>query len=144
MMDKTLGYWHFWITAIAAYGVFFPMHFIGLAGLPRRYYSNTAFPLFDDLSDVNVVITIFALIGGASQIIFLVNFFMSIYRGKVATQNPWDSTTLEWTTPVEHIHGNWPGKIPEVHRWAYDYSKPGHEEDFIMQDVPLKEGEEES
>ena len=144
MMDKTLGYWHFWITAIAAYGVFFPMHFIGLAGLPRRYYSNTAFPLFDDLSDVNVVITMFALLGGASQIIFLVNFFMSIYKGKKATQNPWKSTTLEWTTPVEGIHGNWPGKIPTVERWAYDYSKPGHDEDFVMQTEPLKDGEEES
>jgi len=144
MMDKTLGYWHFWITAIAAYGVFFPMHFIGLAGLPRRYYTNTAFPLFDDLSDVNVVITLFALLGGIAQIIFLVNFFMSIFKGKDAVQNPWKSTTLEWTTPVERIHGNWPGKIPSVERWAYDYSKPGHDVDFVMQDVPLKEGEEES
>jgi cytochrome c oxidase subunit 1 len=144
MMDKTLGYWHFWITAIAAYGVFFPMHFIGLAGLPRRYYSNTAFPLFDDLADVNIVITIFAIIGGIAQVIFLVNFFMSIYKGKTAVQNPWKSTTLEWTTPVEGIHGNWPGKIPSVERWAYDYSKPGYDEDFVMQDVPLKEGEEES
>lgn len=144
MMDKTLGYWHFWITAIAAYGVFFPMHFIGLAGLPRRYYSNTAFPLFEDLADVNIVITLFAILGGLAQIIFLINFFLSIYRGKKATQNPWNSTTLEWTTPVEGIHGNWPGKIPSVERWAYDYSKPGYEEDFVPQNVPLKEGEEES
>tara|TARA_B100000809_G_scaffold22902_1_gene20089 strand:+ start:58318 stop:60069 length:1752 start_codon:yes stop_codon:yes gene_type:complete len=144
MMDKTLGYWHFWITAIAAYGVFFPMHFIGLAGLPRRYYSNTAFPLFDDLSNVNIVITLFAILGGASQVIFLVNFFMSIFRGKEAVQNPWKSTTLEWTTPVEGIHGNWPGKTPTVQRWAYDYSKPGYDVDFVPQDVPLKEGEEES
>jgi heme/copper-type cytochrome/quinol oxidase subunit 1 len=68
MMNKTLGYWHFWITAIAAYGVFFPMHFIGLAGLPRRYYTNTAFPYFNDLADINIVITMFALLGGAAQI----------------------------------------------------------------------------
>ena len=150
MMNKTLGYVHFWITAIAAYGVFFPMHFIGLAGLPRRYYTNTNFPLFDDLANVNQVMTIFALIGGVAQIVFLVNYFMSIYKGKVATQNPWRSNTLEWTTPVEHIHGNWPGEIPEVHRWPYDYSKVDENgdfifgEDYIMQTVPLKEGEQES
>ncbi len=144
MMNKTLGYWHFWLTAIAAYGVFFPMHFIGLAGLPRRYYSNTAFPIFDDLSDINVVITMFAIFGGLAQLIFIANFFFSIFNGKKAEQNPWNSTTLEWTTPVEHIHGNWPGEIPEVHRWAYDYSKPGHDTDFVQQTVPLKDGEEES
>ena len=120
------------------------MHFIGLAGLPRRYYSNTAFPLFDDVADVNIVITLFAILGGAAQIIFLANFFISIYKGKKAEQNPWKSNTLEWTTPVEHIHGNWPGEIPHVKRWAYDYSKPGHSEDFVPQNIPLMEGEEES
>ena len=90
------------------------MHFIGLAGLPRRYYRNTAFPMFDDVADTNVVITMFAIIGGIAQMIFLANFFISIYRGAKATQNPWKSNTIEWTTPVEHLHGNWPGKIPEV------------------------------
>jgi len=144
MMNKALGYWHFWLTMIAAYGVFFPMHFIGLAGLPRRYYMNTAFPYFDDLSDINVVITMFAILGGLAQLIFLANFFYSIYKGKKASQNPWNATTLEWTTPVEHIHGNWPGELPTVQRWAYDYSKPGADVDFIMQTVPLREGEEES
>lgn len=141
MMNKTLGYWHFWITMIAAYGVFFPMHFIGLAGLPRRYYTNTAFPLFDDLADVNIIITLFAILGAVAQIIFLVNFFKSIYKGKKASQNPWNATTLEWTTPVEHIHGNWKGKIPSVERWAYDYSNPHHEKDFVMQTEPLKKDE---
>ncbi|MFV0566632.1 MAG: cbb3-type cytochrome c oxidase subunit I [Flavobacteriaceae bacterium] len=141
MLNKNLGYIHFWITAICAYGVFFPMHFIGMAGLPRRYYTNSNFPLFDDLANVNVVITIFAIIGGIVQIVYLYNFFGSIFFGKKATQNPWKSTTLEWTTPVEHIHGNWPGEIPHVYRWAYDYSKPGHDEDFVPQNVPLKEGE---
>jgi len=141
MLNKNLGYVHFWVTAICAYGVFFPMHFIGLAGLPRRYYTNTNFPLFDDLQNVNVLITTFALIGGAFQLVFLYNFFTSIFYGKKAVQNPWKSNTLEWTTPVEHIHGNWPGEIPEVHRWPYDYSNPGHDEDFVPQTVPMKEGE---
>jgi cytochrome c oxidase subunit 1 len=142
MLNKNLGYVHFWVTAICAYGVFFPMHFIGLAGLPRRYYTNTNFPLFDDLQNVNVLITVFALIGGAFQLVFLYNFFSSIFYGKRTVQNPWKSNTLEWTAPIEHIHGNWPGAIPEVHRWPYDYSKPGHEEDFVPQNVPMKEGEE--
>jgi len=142
MMNKNLGYVHFWVTAVAAYGVFFPMHFIGMAGLPRRYSTNSAFPLFDDLQNVNVIITMFAIIGSAFQLLFLWNFFYSIFYGKKAEQNPWRSNTLEWTAPVEHIHGNWPGALPEVHRWPYDYSKPGADDDFIPQTVPMKEGEE--
>jgi len=142
MLNKNLGYVHFWVTTVCAYGVFYPMHFIGLAGLPRRYYTNTNFPLFDDLQNVNVLITLFALVGGAFQLVFMYNFFRSIFFGQRATQNPWKSTTLEWTTPVEHIHGNWPGEIPHVYRWPYDYSKPGHDTDFVPQTVPMKEGEE--
>ncbi|NER18112.1 cytochrome c oxidase subunit I [Spongiivirga citrea] len=143
MMNKNMGYVHFWTTAIAAYGVFFPMHFIGMAGLPRRYYENTAFPLFDDLQDVNVIITMFAIFGGLFQLVFLFNFVHSIFYGKRTVQNPWRSNTLEWTAPIEHMHGNWPGAIPHVYRWAYDYSKPGHDQDFVPQNIPLKDGEEE-
>jgi len=143
LLNKNMGYIHFWVTAVCAYGVFFPMHFIGLAGLPRRYYTNTNFPLFDDLQNVNVLITTFALIGGAFQLVFLYNFFSSIFYGEKTPQNPWKSNTLEWTAPIEHIHGNWPGEIPHVHRWPYDYSKPGHDDDFVPQNVPMKPGEEE-
>jgi cytochrome c oxidase subunit I len=142
MLNKNLGYIHFWVTAICAYGVFFPMHFIGMAGLPRRYYTNTAFPLFDELQNVNVIITVFALVGGAFQLVFLYNFFSSIFYGKRTVQNPWRSNTLEWTAPIKHIHGNWEGEIPHVHRWPYDYSKPGHDEDFVPQTTPMKDGEE--
>ncbi|WP_115462656.1 cytochrome c oxidase subunit I [Winogradskyella aurantiaca] len=143
MMNKNLGYLHFWVTAICAYGVFFPMHFIGMAGLPRRYYTNSNFPLFDDTTNTQAVITMFAIIGGTIQLVFLYNFIHSVFYGKKAEQNPWRSNTLEWTAPVEHIHGNWPGALPTVYRWSYDYSKPGHDEDFVPQNVPLKEGEEE-
>lgn len=141
MMNKTQGYIHFWVTAVCAYGVFFPMHFIGMAGLPRRYYTNSNFPLFDELADTNVLITVFALVGAAFQLVFFWNFFYSIFKGKKAPMNPWRSNTLEWTAPVEHMHGNWPGEIPAVHRWPYDYSKPGHDEDFVPQNVPMKDGE---
>jgi len=140
-MNKTLGYLHFWVTFICAYGVFFPMHFLGMAGLPRRYYTNTAVPMFDDLTNINVLISYFAILGGVAQVVFLWNFFYNAVRGRKAEQNPWQSNTLEWTTPVEHIHGNWPGELPEVHRWPYDYSKPGMEEDFVPQTVPLTEKE---
>jgi cytochrome c oxidase subunit 1 len=141
MMNKGLGYLHFWLTFISAYGVFFPMHFTGLAGLPRRYYSNAEFPIFDELQDINVIISMFAILGGIAQLIFIFNFFYSMWRGPKAPQNPWRSNTLEWTAPVEHMHGNWPGEIPSVYRWPYDYSKPGHDEDFVPQNTPLKEGE---
>ena len=143
LMNLKLGYAHFWGTFICAYGTFFPMHFLGMAGLPRRYYSNTAFPMFDNLLDINEVVSFFAIAGALIQVIFFFNFFYSIFRGPISSQNPWKSTTLEWTTPVERIHGNWPGDIPSVHRWAYDYSKPGMDEDFVPQIVPLKDGEEE-
>lgn len=143
MMNNKLGYAHFWLTLIAAYGVFFPMHYIGLAGVPRRYYSYTDYPMFDGFADLNVVISIFAFVGGAAQLIFIFNFFYSMFKGPKAPQNPWSSNTLEWTTPVEHLHGNWPGEIPEVHRWAYDYSLPEREEDFVLQTEPLTEQEKE-
>ncbi|MBX2978233.1 MAG: cbb3-type cytochrome c oxidase subunit I [Flavobacteriales bacterium] len=143
MMNTKLGYAHFWITFVCAFGVFFPMHFIGLAGAPRRYYNYTEFAMFDGVMDLNVLVTVFAIIGAMAQVIFTYNFFYSMYRGPKAVQNPWKSNTLEWTTPVEHIHGNWPGPLPVVYRWPYDYSKPGKEEDYVPQTVPLSEGEEE-
>ncbi len=150
MMNKNLGYVHFWVTAIGAYGVFFPMHFIGMAGLPRRYYTNSNFPYFDDLADTNVLITVFAIITAAGQLVFLYNFIVSMFYGKKAVQNPWKSNTLEWTTPVEHMHGNWPGEIPHVYRWPYDYSKTQENgeyviagQDWVSQITPMQEGEEE-
>jgi cytochrome c oxidase subunit 1 len=141
MMNTKLGYVHFWFTLVCGFGVFFPMHFVGMAGAPRRYYDYSEFPFLDWVMDLNPIISTFAIVGGAAQLLFLFNFFHSIKYGQVATQNPWASNTLEWTTPVKHIHGNWPGAIPEVHRWAYDYSNPEHEEDFVPQVVPMKPGE---
>jgi len=141
MMNSKLGYAHFWLTLVCGYGVFFPMHFVGLAGSPRRYYSYSEFTFLDGVQDLQPIISTFAIIGGAAQLLFLFNFFHSIWYGQEAQQNPWGSNTLEWTTPVKHIHGNWPGAIPEVHRWAYDYSNPEHDTDFVPQVVPLKPGE---
>lgn len=139
MLDARLGYIHFWLTFVGVYMVFFPMHYIGIAGFPRRYYSWTNFEFSNMYTDLNMFVSVAAIITFAAQFIFLFNFFYSMYRGRKATQNPWRSTTLEWTTPIEPGHGNWPGEIPTVYRWPYDYSKPGAAEDFIPQTVPLSQ-----
>ena len=137
MMDERLGYVHFWLTFIGVYLIFFPMHYIGIAGFPRRYYSWTGFDAFNTFTDLNEFISIAAIIVFLAQFIFIFNFFYSMFRGRIATLNPWKSNTLEWTTPLNPGHGNWPGEIPAVYRWPYDYSKPGAADDFIPQTVPF-------
>ncbi len=137
MMDARLGYIHFWLTFTGVYLVFFPMHYIGIAGFPRRYYSWTNFEFANMYTDLNMFVSVAAIITFAAQFIFMFNFFYSMFRGRKATLNPWRSNTLEWTTPLHPGHGNWPGEIPSVYRWPYDYSKPGAAEDFIPQTVPL-------
>ncbi len=139
MMDAKLGYLHFWVSFVGIYMVFFPMHYIGIAGFPRRYYSFTNFDAFSSFTDLNAFVTIAAIATFFAQFVFLFNFFYSMFRGKRAPANPWRSNTLEWTTPRVPKHGNWPGEIPTVYRWPYDYSKPGAKEDFIPQNVPLSE-----
>jgi len=137
MMDAKLGYIHFWLTFTGVYLVFFPMHYIGIAGFPRRYYSWTNFEFANMYTDLNMFVSVAAILTFGAQFIFMFNFFYSMYRGKKANLNPWKSNTLEWTTPLHPGHGNWPGEIPTVYRWPYDYSKPGAAEDFIPQTVPL-------
>ena len=139
MMDERLGYIHFWFTFVGIYLVFFPLHYIGIAGFPRRYYSFTSFDAFSSFTDLNSFVTIAAVFTFFAQFIFVFNFFYSIFRGKLAPANPWNSNTLEWTTPRFPGHGNWVGEIPKVFRWAYDYSKPNAPEDFIPQHIPLSE-----
>ena len=141
MMNNKLGFVHFWITIVAGYGVFFPMHFVGIAGAPRRYYEYSNFEFLNGVQDLQPIISTFAIVGAIGQLFFLFNFFYSIRYGQKAVQNPWKSNTLEWTTPVKHIHGNWDGPLPIVHRWAYDYSNPVHEEDFVVQTTPPLDGE---
>lgn len=139
MMNARLGYLHFWITFVGVYLVFFPMHYIGIAGYPRRYYSFTNFETFTGFVDLHLLVSIAAIVTLAAQFIFLFNFFYSMFRGRLAPANPWRSTTLEWTTPRLPQHGNWPGEIPAVYRWPYDYSKPGAKEDYIPQHIPFSE-----
>jgi cytochrome c oxidase subunit 1 len=139
MMNDKLGYIHFWFTFVGVYLVFFPMHYIGIAGFPRRYYSWTNFETFSGFADLNMLVSIAAIVTLSAQFIFLFNFFYSMFRGRLAPANPWNSNTIEWTTPRNPQHGNWPGEIPSVYRWPYDYSKPGAKDDFIPQTIPYSE-----
>ncbi|MDB5227689.1 MAG: cytochrome c oxidase subunit [Bacteroidota bacterium] len=142
MMNDTMGYIHFAITFIGAYLIFWPMHFLGLAGVPRRYYTFNEFAAFSQYANLNKVISITAIVVFLGQILFLINFIWSIFKGRKSPQNPWQANTLEWTSPIEGIHGNWHGEIPEVYRWPYDYSRdPNSDVDFIPQNVPLSEAE---
>jgi len=139
-LNNTMAYIHFWVTIIGAYLIFWPMHYEGLAGMPRRYYDFSSWESFKMFGGLNEFISFVAMIVFAVQLLFIFNFFYSMYKGrKVTTENPWGSNTLEWTTPINPGHGNWPGEIPEVHRGAYDYAKDGHE--FIPQNVPVGEDE---
>lgn len=139
-LNNVMAYIHFWVTIIGAYLIFWPMHYQGLAGAPRRYYDLSSWESFKHFGGLNEFISLVAMIVFAVQLLFVFNFFYSIFKGrKVTDKNPWGSTTLEWTTPIRPGHGNWPGEIPEVHRWAYDYSKDG--KDFISQDTPVGDDE---
>ena len=138
MYNETLGKWHFWMTFLGTYAIYLPMHYLGFQGVPRRYFAmgNTDF-LPESAQALNAAITISALFVAATQILFFVNMIWSLKSGKKADPNPWNATTLEWLTPdTPPKHGNWGHDLPVVHRWAYDYSVPGYEDDFIPQTVP--------
>ncbi|MBA2500009.1 MAG: cbb3-type cytochrome c oxidase subunit I [Chitinophagaceae bacterium] len=140
-MNNTLGYIHFWVTITGAYLIFWPMHYEGLAGVPRRYLDLSGWTSFNQFTELNKFITIVSIVVFAVQLMFVFNYFYSMFKGrKLTTTNPWGANTLEWTTPINPGHGNWTGEIPEVHRWPYDYSKDGRE--FIPQTE--KVGEDES
>jgi cytochrome c oxidase subunit 1 len=135
MLDERLGKLHFWFTFLGAYLIYFPMHYLGLLGVPRRYYElgDTAF-VPPSAAPLNEFITIAALVVGAAQMVFLFNLVWSLFKGKIAPANPWHATTLEWQTPeTPPGHGNWGKQLPVVYRWAYDYSVPGAKEDFTPQ-----------
>jgi len=136
-MNETVGKIHFWSSFVGVYCVFFPMHVIGIGGQMRRIYDPLSYMFLEPQQVVNVFISISAFFLGAAQLLFLANFFLSIWAGKRATENnPWKATTLEWETPCPTGHGNFGPELPVVHRWAFDYSAPGAEEDFVPQTAP--------
>ncbi|AZV22319.1 MULTISPECIES: cytochrome c oxidase subunit I [unclassified Mesorhizobium] len=138
MLNETLGQFHFWVTFLGAYLIFFPMHYLGLVGLPRRYAELTDMTIMTESAHhLNSFISIMAFIVGFAQIVFLFNLIWSIRHGREAGGNPWRATTLEWqTSETPPAHGNFGKDLPIVYRWAYDYSVPGAKEDFIPQNVP--------
>ena len=142
MLDDTLGKLHFWVTFLGAYAIFFPMHYIGLMGVPRRYHELGAMAFVPPSTvTLNIFITVVALIVGAAQLAFLFNLFWSLKRGRPSGGNPWRATTLEWQTPqTPPAHGNWGKELPVVYRWAYDYSVPGAAQDFLPQNQPPEPG----
>ncbi|TDJ27657.1 MAG: cytochrome c oxidase subunit I [Gammaproteobacteria bacterium] len=142
MFNDTLGKLHFWLTLLGTYSIYLPMHYLGFLGVPRRYYANGVTDFIpESVQTMNAGITIAALVVAASQTIFLFNMVWSLFKGEKASSNPWNATTLEWQTPeTPPAHGNWGDKLPEVHRWAYDYSVPGEEHDFLPQTEPVHTG----
>ncbi|UEM07954.1 cbb3-type cytochrome c oxidase subunit I (plasmid) [Skermanella rosea] len=138
MLNDGLGKLHFWITFLGTYAIFFPMHYLGFVGIPRRYYDFEGIEFIPDSAHgLNAFITVAALVVGAAQMLFLFNLAWSAVRGRPAGGNPWRATTLEWQTPeTPPGHGNWGPRQPVVYRWAYDYSVPGAEQDFLPQNHP--------
>ncbi|MFT7651658.1 MAG: cytochrome c oxidase subunit 1 [Limisphaerales bacterium] len=137
MLDDTLGKIHFWMTFLGTYAIYYPMHYLGFEGLPRRYFSygETQF-ISESSQDLNAAITIAAILVAGAQLFFLYNLFISYFRGRASGPNPWEATTLEWQTPhTPPKHGNF-DELPLVYRWAYDYGVPGAVDDYIPQNVP--------
>ncbi len=138
MLNDTLGKFHFWVTFLGTYAIYLPMHYIGILGVPRRYYAMGTTEFIPDSAQMaNVSITVAALIVGAVQMVFLYNLIASLVKGKPSGANPWEATTLEWQTPATPpAHGNWGPELPVVYRWAYAYSVPGADKDFVPQNEP--------
>ena len=135
MLNEALGKFHFWITFVGAYSIFFPLHYLGFLGVPRRYYEigETAF-IPASAQSLNAFVTVVTLIVGFAQLVFFYNLFRSLTKGEPAGDNPWQATTLEWqTSETPPGHGNFGDELPVVYRWAYDYSVPGAVDDFIPQ-----------
>jgi cytochrome c oxidase subunit I len=136
MMNETLGKIHFYLTFIGVYAIFTPMHFLGIAGNPRRYADFTNFEFMNNLMPIHKFMTHAAIFTAAVQLIFVFNLFWSLRKGAKAPANPWDATTLEWTIPSPPPFDNFAGKHPVVNHGPYEYSVPGAAKDYIMQSDP--------
>jgi cytochrome c oxidase subunit 1 len=136
MMNETLGRIHFFITLAGTYAIFMPMHYAGLAGQTRRYSQFTEVAYLQKLIPLNTFITYAAIITIAAQFIFVINLFWSMFKGPKASDNPWEATTLEWTTTTPPPHDNFGGVTPVVHHGPYEYGVPGASKDYVMQTDP--------
>jgi cytochrome c oxidase subunit 1 len=136
MMNETWGRIHFVITLIGTYCIFMPMHYLGMAGQPRRYSQFTEVAYLQQLMPLNRFITYAAIVTVTAQLIFVINLFYSMFKGPKATDNPWEATTLEWTTATPPPHDNFGGHTPVVYHGPYEYSVPGAAKDYVMQTDP--------
>jgi cytochrome c oxidase subunit 1 len=137
MLHNAMGQFHFWVTFVGAYLIYFPMHYLGFVGVPRRYYEigETMF-VPPSAADLNAFITIMVLIVGFAQVVFIYNLLTSIFSGKKSKVNPWKATTLEWqTAEFPPGHGNFGDELPVVYRWAYEYGAPGNVDDYVPQNI---------
>ena len=143
MFNDTLGKFHLWFTFLGTYSIYLPMHYLGFLGVPRRYYAFEGIDFIPESAlAMNTGITVAALFVSATQILFFINMFWSTFRGPKADPNPWNATSLEWFTPqTPPIHGNWGPELPQVYRWAYEYSAPGADKDFTPQTDPPTDAE---
>jgi cytochrome c oxidase subunit I len=133
MMNETLGRLHFWFTFIGAYAIFMPMHYYGMSAGLRRYSQSTEVAYIHNLLPLQQFITFAAFVTIAAQFLFVINLFWSMKKGKKASDNPWEATTLEWITATPPPHDNFGGRTPVVHNGAYEYSVPGAARDYVMQ-----------
>ena len=141
MFNERLGQLHFWCTLIGTYVVYLPLHYIGILGVPRRYFAYGSDFIPESAYTLNEIITIAAIFTAVSQLLFFINVFWSMKYGKPSGGNPWNATSLEWQTPdTPAKHGNWGHDLPVVHRWPYDYNVPGESADFVPQTVPPRDG----
>jgi cytochrome c oxidase subunit 1 len=136
-LNDRLGQWHFWITFLGTYAIFFPMHYLGVLGMPRRYYEFRNYSFIPDSAHaMNAYISIAAFVVALGQLLFLFNLAWSVRHGKPAGANPWRAASLEWQTPdMPPVHGNWGPVLPTVYRWPYEYSVPGDIDDFVPQNL---------
>src|SRR5882762_10108936 len=107
MMSEPWGKVHFWLTFVFYNCTFFPMHILGMAGAMRRIYDPTQYDFLKPMQPMNVFITVSAYLLFATQLIFFVNFWWSLFKGKKADLNPWHDNGLEWSLPSPAPHGNW-------------------------------------
>jgi cytochrome c oxidase subunit 1 len=134
MLNETLGKIHFWGTIISFNGIFIPLFLTGMAGDHRRIYNYSLFPELatEHMAHLREFATISLLVLLAFQVVFIVNFFLSLKNGKVAGNNPWNANTLEWQAPSPPPHGNF-AELPNCYRGPYEYSAPNREKDYWPQ-----------
>ena len=136
MMNETWGRVHFFITLAGTYAIFMPMHYLGMAGGTRRYSDYREVKYLATLIPLHQFMTYAAIITIAAQFIFVINLFWSMFKGPKASDNPWEATTLEWTTTTPPPHDNFGGVTPVVHNGPYEYGVPGAAKDYVMQTDP--------